>query len=241
MSNSPALAFRGVTKAFGRTQPVLTGLDLSVPPGEFFGLVGVNGAGKTTSIKCLLDFCEPDRGEIDIFGVSHRQNRARERLAYLPEQFLPPYFLTGRAFLNYMGRLQGRKPSETECRELCEALDLDYAALGRSVRQFSKGMAQKLGLAGCFLAGRDLLILDEPMSGLDPKARVLVKQHLQRLRSDGVTVFFSTHMLFDVQELCDRMGVLHEGELRFVGSPDECCDTFGTRNLEQAYLKCISA
>ncbi len=240
MSTSAALEFRGVAKRFAGGDAVLRQLNLAVAEGEFFGLVGVNGAGKTTSIKCALDFCEPDAGTIDIFGVPHRQTRAREALTYLPEQFLPPYYLTGRSFLTYASKLQGQSPDEARFVQICADLDLASGALDRPVRALSKGMAQKLGLAGCFLSDRALFILDEPMSGLDPKSRVLVKRFLHSLRDASRTVFFSTHMLFDVEELCDRMGILHDGELRFVGSPQECCRMYGADNLEKAYLACIS-
>ncbi len=123
---------------------------------------------------------------------------------------------------------------------MLEALDLDPAALGRPVRAYSKGMAQKLGLAACFLSGKRLLILDEPVSGLDPKARALVKRHLLRLKAAGHTLFFSTHALPDVEELCDRMAILHGGEIRFVGSPAECRERFEAETLEQAFLNCIN-
>lgn len=210
-------------------------------PGEFFGLVGVNGAGKTTCIKGLLDFSRPDAGDIQLFGLPCTETSARQRVAYLPERFLPPYHLTGIGFLTYISALHGIRPSRDEMEALSRALDLAPKALDRPVRDYSKGMAQKLGLVGCFLSRKDLLILDEPMSGLDPKARVLVKRHLQSLRESKTTVFFSTHMLFDVEALCDRMGILHEGELRFVGTPAECCAAYDAPDLEEAYLRCISA
>lgn len=230
----------GLCKSF-RGRPVLDGLELEVRAGEFFALVGVNGAGKTTCIKSLLDFCAVDAGRIDIFGISHRDPSSRERLAYLPERFLPPYYLTGQDFLAYVARLYGAVWSDEQVAGALAGLDLDADALPRSVRQYSKGMAQKLGLAACFLSQRDLFVLDEPMSGLDPKARLLVKQRLSSLRAVGHTVFFSTHMLADVDELCDRMGILHEGRLRFAGTPAECRERHASDNLEQAYLACISA
>lgn len=240
MSNTTALRFDGLQKSYGR-QSVLRGFSLDVAAGEFFGLVGVNGAGKTTCMKVLLNFSHLDGGAIHLFDTSHTDTTARERVAYLPERFLPPYYLTGNEFFRYMGRLHGRIPAEQEINDMLAALDLDQSALNKPVRDYSKGMAQKLGLAACFLSGKDLLILDEPMSGLDPKARLLVKRYLSGLKDQGRTVFLSTHLLADVDDLCDRMGVLHEGQLRFTGSPKECLETFAAETLEQAYLHCISA
>ena len=234
-----AIRFHEVRKHFRRRQ-VLDGLNLEVREGEFFGLVGMNGAGKTTSIKGLLDFSAVDSGRIEIFGVPHTETRARARLVYLPERFIPPYYLLGRDFLRYMAKLHGNEYVEGQGREMCQALDLEPDALARSVREYSKGMAQKLGLVASFLSRRDLFVLDEPMSGLDPKARLLVKRHLLALKRESRSVFFSTHMLTDVEEICDRMGILHRGRLRFAGTPSECRREFGADSLEEAYLRCIS-
>ncbi len=231
--------FERVFKQFGRLS-VLDGLSLEIEQGEFFALVGINGAGKTTCIKAMLDFIDIDSGSIEIFGLRHDQTRARERLAFLPERFLPPYYLRGRDFLNYYARLRGTRFSTERVHEMCEALDLDPSALSKSVRIYSKGMSQKLGLIAALLSDKDFLVLDEPMSGLDPKARLLVKTQMQALKQAGRSVFFSTHMLSDVDELCDRMGVLHDGNLRFVGTPSECRQRYGTSSLEHAYLSCIS-
>ena len=233
-----ALHFNNVTKRYPH-QLALSDLNLSVHAGEFFGLVGVNGAGKTTLIKSLLDFCDIDSGSIDIFGIDHHQAQARARLAYLPERFLPPHYLTGRDFLQFMARLHRVTVDEPQMAQMLVTLDLDISALAKPVRDYSKGMAQKLGLAACFLSGKDLLVLDEPMSGLDPKARALLKDYLQQLKAQGKTLFFSTHMLHDVEALCDRIAILHGGNVRFVGSPQECCTQFNAGNLEQAYLACI--
>ena len=228
-----------IRKRYARLQ-VLDGLDLDIRRGELFALVGMNGAGKTTCIKGLLDFTHIDEGKIEIFGVPHRETRARQPLAFVPERFLPPYYLTGRDFLDYMGRLHGRLTRDEERRDMCEKLDLDTAALAKSVREYSKGMAQKLGLVACFLSGKELLVLDEPMSGLDPKARLLVKRHLQSCRDLGMTILMSTHLLSDVDALCDRLGILHGGKLQFIGSPAECRQSFAAETLEEAYLNCIS-
>ena len=238
--SSAALRFEGVSKSYAK-QAVLNHLSLTVREGEFFGLVGVNGAGKTTCIKGMLNFCSIDAGTIRVFDQAHTETQCRQRLSYVPERFLPPYYLTGRDFLGYMAALHGLDFDEAAVRNMLEALDLDLAALDRSVRQYSKGMAQKLGLAACFLSDKDLVVLDEPMSGLDPKARILVKRQLTEMKRTGKSVFFSTHMLADVAELCDRMGILHEGKLRFVGTPDACREEYGASDLEQAYLRCIDA
>ena len=235
---SPALRFQHVTKRYGATQ-VLRGLDLEIGSGEFFGLVGMNGAGKTTLIKCLLDFCALDGGSIEIFGLSHRLTEARKPLAFLPERFMPPYYLTGQDFLKYMLKLQSLPYDPLYTAATLGALDLDFSALARPVRSYSKGMTQKLGLAACFLANKALYVLDEPMSGLDPKARALLKAHLQKLRTTGRTLFFSSHALADVEEICGRMAILHDGKIRFIGSPADCCRQYGTHTLEQAYLECI--
>jgi ABC-2 type transport system ATP-binding protein len=237
---APALRFGQVGQSYG-AERVLNDFDLVVGGGEFFGLVGINGAGKTTLVKSLLDLCEVDKGTIEIFGIRHRRTESRRRLAFLPERFSPPYFLRGEEFLRYMSRLYGCSHDEARVGEVLAALDLAPAVLRRPVRELSKGMAQKLGLAGCLLSGRDLLVLDEPMTGLDPKARALFKQQLLRARDSGRTVFFSTHLLADVEALCDRMGILHDGSLRFVGTPQECCRTYQASTLERAFMRCIEA
>lgn len=233
-----ALALEQVAKRYGR-EVILKGLSFRVEAGEYFGLVGLNGAGKTTLVKSLLDLCEVDVGTIEIFGIRHRRTESRRRLAFLPERFSPPYFLRGEEFLRYMSRLYGCPHDAARVSEVLEALDLAPGVLRRPVRELSKGMAQKLGLAGCLLSGRDLLVLDEPMTGLDPKARALFRQELLRARDHGQTVFFSTHLLADVEALCDRMGILHGGTLRFAGTPQECCRTYRASTLEQAFMKCI--
>jgi ABC-2 type transport system ATP-binding protein len=234
-----ALRFAGVTKRYAG-MPALEEFTLDIHHGETFGLVGENGAGKTTLIKTLLDFCECDAGSIEIFGRAHRITAARARLAFLPERFNPPYFLTGRDFLRYMCELHRVPYQEADAQDILLRLDLAQAALDKTVRAYSKGMTQKLGLAACLLARKDCYILDEPTSGLDPKARALLKEELRKLRAEGRTVFFTSHALADVSEICDRMAVLHNGRLRFAGTPAELAARYGAPNLEQAFLSCIS-
>ena len=233
-----AIHFQSVKKQF-QQQAVLNGVSLNVQANEFMGLVGINGAGKTSMLKCLLDFTLPDTGDIEIFGVNHRQTESRQRLSFLPEKFIPPYYLTGRDFLKYMLALYEIEYDEQRVKDMLQRLDLSASSLDKLVSQLSKGMAQKLGLCACLLSDRELLILDEPMSGLDPKARAFLKKHLLELKQQGRTLFFSTHLLVDVEALCDRMAVLHQGQIQFVGSPKEFCQQFEANDIEQAYLNCI--
>jgi ABC-2 type transport system ATP-binding protein len=234
---APVISFQNVSKRFGAT-PVLRRVAFEVPAGATFGLVGENGAGKTTLIKCLLDFCHFD-GEIRVRGVSCALPESRACLAFLPERFNAPWFLTGREFIRTMQILSRGRWNESQAQSLYAELDLAPAALDRPVRHYSKGMNQKLGLAACFLSGRDLMVLDEPMSGLDPLARFRVKNILLRLQSEGRTVFFTSHSLADVGEICDHMAVLHGGALAYRGPPSGLQERYGGESLEGAFLKCI--
>lgn len=234
-----ALTLRRVYKRFDR-QLILEGVDCQVSAGESFGLIGINGAGKTTLLKAVLDQVPIDGGQIEIFGVTSRRPQARAPLAFLPERFIPPPFLTGRDFMKYMARLHRVGCSPESLAELLPSVDLDLSALDKPARLYSKGMAQKLGLAATFQSRKALFLLDEPLSGLDPKARAVLKNHLNSLRSMGQSLFFSTHLLADVDDLCDRIGILHGGVLRFAGSPQACCERFDASNLEQAFLRCIA-
>jgi ABC-2 type transport system ATP-binding protein len=210
-----------------------------VRAGDAFGLVGANGAGKTTLIKCLLDLCDYDQGRIEIFGVPARTPAARRRLVYVPERFVPPHYLRCGEFLEAMLELAGARYDAARAAQILRELELDPGILDRPVRELSKGMTQKLGLAWCFLAPRELYVLDEPMSGLDPAARVAVKALLRRLHAEGRTVLFTSHVLADVEELCASLAVLEQGRVRFSGPPAALCERYGQRALEQAYMRCI--
>jgi len=237
-ASAPALRAAGLVKQFA-TRRALGGVALEVDPGVAFGLIGANGAGKTTFIKCALDLCAPDAGRVEIFGVDVRQAAARARLAYLPERFVPPHYLLGREFVAMTLALAGARYDAERAVGLAVELELDPQALERPVRQLSKGMTQKLGLAACFLLERDLYVLDEPMSGLDPAGRLAVKSVLLRLHRGGRALFFTSHVLSDVEELCSTIAVLEQGGLRFRGTPDELRSRYGTDNFERAFLKCI--
>ena len=233
-----ALRADGLVKRFGARR-ALEGVTLEVAAGTAAGLVGANGAGKTTFIKCALDLCAVDAGRVEIFGIDGRNAGARTRVAYVPERFVPPYYLLGREFLAMTLELAGAEFDPERARALAIELELEPQALERPVRQLSKGMTQKLGLAACFLRDTDLYVLDEPMSGLDPASRVAVKSVLGRLRRAGRTLFFTSHVLANVGELCSTIAVLDRGSVRFRGAPAELCRRFGEDDLERAFLACI--
>jgi ABC-2 type transport system ATP-binding protein len=240
VSNAPpALEFERVGKSYGAVA-ALREVGFAVEPGVCFGLAGVNGAGKTTLIKCLLDFCAADSGQIRICGRPATAPGARAPLAFLPERFSPPYFLRGEEFLRYILELHGARYDAARARAALAGLDLDVSALAKPVRSYSKGMTQKLGLAGCLLAERDVYVLDEPMSGLDPKARALAKAQFRALRAAGRTLFFTSHVLADIEELCDRMAILHDGVLRFSGTPAELVAAYPGNGLEHSFLQVIA-
>jgi len=240
-SNAPslhALSIHALAKRYSGVA-ALSGVDLDVAAGEAFGLVGANGAGKTTLIRCMLDLTAADAGTIEIFGSAARNPAARRRLAYLPERFVPHHYLRGVEFLRMTLALGGERYDEPRAARLLEELELEREALERPVRALSKGMTQKLGLAGCFLAARDLYVLDEPMSGLDPAARVAVKSVLRRLGAEGRTLFFTSHVLADVEELCTSLAVLDHGRVCWRGAPAALCERYAEPRLEAAFLRCI--
>ena len=219
---------------------VLDKVDLEVKQGEFFGLVGMNGSGKSTLIKSILDLVGIDEGSIKINNCSHRQVASREDIAFLPDRFSPPAHLTAKDFIQYMLRLHASNSTQEKIDKVLGGLELDKSVMKESVNKLSKGMTQKLGLASCLLSGKKLLILDEPMSGLDPRARVLFKNQLKTLKEKGATIFFSSHVLADVEELADTMAVLHNNKIVFTGSPDEFKTHYDAENVEQAFMNCIA-
>lgn len=227
-----------IVKCFS-TKVVLDNVDLEVEEGEFFGLVGMNGSGKSTLIKAILDLSNIDSGNINIHNISHRKVKSRENVAYLPDRFSPPAHLRGQDFIQYMMRLHGSVCDQQQIDKVLDGLELDKMVMRESVNKLSKGMTQKLGLASCLLSGKSLLILDEPMSGLDPRARVLFKKQLKQLKQEGVTVFFSSHVLADVEELADTMAVLHNSKIYFSGKPENFKKEFNSENVEQAFMSCI--
>jgi ABC-2 type transport system ATP-binding protein len=238
MGEATAVRVHALAKRYGPIE-ALRGVDVEVAAGEAFGLVGANGAGKSTLIRCVLDLCAFDTGAIEIFGMPARAPESRRRLSYVPERFVPPHYLRCREFLALMAELSGAAYDAARAAAALVELELELDVMERPVRKLSKGMTQKLGLAACFLLERDLYVLDEPMSGLDPAARVAVKSTLRRLGSEGRTLFFTSHVLADVEELCSSIAVLDRGRIRFRGRPGELCERYAEPRLENAFMRCI--
>ena len=204
---SSVLHIQNVSAGYDQ-KTILNSVDLDIRKGEFFGLIGLNGAGKTTLIKTILGLRSPQAGEIKVFGQNNASMDAKRHMAYLPERFDPPWFLTGFEFLKFSLRMYRQHYNEAQIIEAAEKLALDKAALGMRVQSYSKGMRQKLGLLGTVLTGCDFLMLDEPMSGLDPLARTLVKDMLNDAKNKNHTIFLSSHILADLDEICDRIAIL---------------------------------
>ena len=234
------LEFTGIGKHYG-AQQVLDGISFALREGEMFGLIGLNGAGKTTLIKILLHLASQDAGNCTLFGTPPANPSARSQLVYLPEKFQPSRYLTGDEYLSLSLSHFGKAYDADAARELAARFHLEPKKLSARVGSYSKGMGQKLGLMGALLADVPLLVLDEPMSGLDPLARIALKQALSAQRDKGRTVFFSSHILSDIDEICDRIGVIHAGRLSFCGTPADFKTRHPAPNLEQSFLSCIAA
>ena len=232
------LVIENVTMSYGGVS-VIHDINLNIKKGEFFGLIGLNGAGKTTLIKSIVALKTYEKGKVRIFGEACDHKESKTHMAFLPERFEPPWFLTGIEFLRFSLRLYGQVFCEEKVIKASEDLALDSTALGKRVQTYSKGMRQKLGLLGTILTNCDLMILDEPMSGLDPLARTRVKDVLSACKTHDQTIFMSSHILSDMDEICDRVAVLHDGRLCFVGAPDELKNRTNERNLERAFLHFI--
>lgn len=227
-----------VEKSFQRQQ-VLKHVSLEVHNAELFGLIGLNGMGKTTLIKVMLDLIQADSGEATLFGISSRDFAARKAVAYVPEKCTPHRNLRGHEYITLSLAAYGHTITRAQMDDAATAFDLDPAALSKTIRQYSKGMGQKLALMAAFLAPTQLLILDEPMSGLDPRARAAVKKQMHRAKAEGRTVFFSSHILADMQEICDRIAVMHEGALIYVGDSEAFRAQHGNGSLESVFLHAI--
>lgn len=225
-----AIAVRGLRKVFRigllrRRKVALDSLDLDVPRGGIFGFVGHNGAGKTTTMKMLMGLARPTDGTAVILGHRIGEPAGLAQVGFLPER---PYFydyLTGTEFLDFYAQLFGIPARERRSRvaRLLDAVELTDDA-GAQLRTYSKGMLQRIGVAQALVNDPALVVLDEPMSGLDPAGRRLIRNLILQMRSEGRTVFFSSHILSDVELICDRIGILIRGRLHYTGGVNELLD-----------------
>lgn len=217
----------------------LNGLDLEVRAGEVFGFLGPNGAGKTTTMNVLLGFVHATSGEARLFGVDVREPIARQRIGYLPELTYYYKFLTAEELLRFYARIFGiaREEADRRIDALLKLVELEHAR-SRSIKTYSKGMQQRVGLAQALINNPDLLILDEPTSGLDPLGRMKVREIIQRLKREGKTVFFSSHELGEAETVCDRVAIISQGELKAQGKVSDLVAQYQC-DLERLFLKLI--
>jgi len=209
----PALEVRDLRKAYGPVR-ALEGVTLSVGKGEIYGLLGRNGAGKTTLVKILLSIVRPSSGEARLLDRPVSDPAARERVGYLPEDHRFPDYHTAESALDYYGALSGVPGDERRRRipELLKRMELTDAA-SRKIRTYSKGMKQRLGLAQALLHDPDVIFLDEPTDGVDPVGRKQVRELLLDLKTRGKTIFLNSHLLSEVELICDRVGIMEKGRL----------------------------
>jgi ABC-2 type transport system ATP-binding protein len=217
----PVLQLTGLEKRYGKGATAVhavRGLNLTVEPGQVFAFLGPNGAGKTTTMHMILDFIRPTAGEARIFGTSSADARARSRLGFLPELFNFDGFLTGRETLLYYGRLSGVAEGDlaAQADKWLARLGLADAA-GRRLATYSKGMMQRTGLAQALMGEPELVMLDEPTSGMDPVGKRDVMNLFRELRAEGRTVFLSSHILADVEAVADSVAIIDHGQLRYDG------------------------
>jgi ABC-2 type transport system ATP-binding protein len=218
---APAIATSGLRKAYG-SRVALHDLTLTVPAGEVFGFLGPNGAGKTTAMKILLGLVRPSGGQALVFGRPPAEPAARRRVGYLPEHFRFQEWATGAELLEFHGRLAGLGAAERAARipELLARVGLEGRG-GERVRRYSKGMTQRLGLALAILHRPDLVLLDEPTSALDPMGRREVRELVRELAAAGVTVFLNSHLLTEVEAVCDRVAIVSQGQVVASGPLDD--------------------
>lgn len=227
---------------------ILKSVSFHVHKGEIFGFLGPNGAGKTTTIKAILGLLTPKAGRVEVLGGSMAQATTRSKVGFMPERAIFPAHLTGFEWVMHHARLAGLKKGEARLAsaQVLEQVELTDA-MNRRIGTYSKGMVQRAGLAQALVANPDLLILDEPMSGLDPLGRHLIRNILEKLRDQGKTVFFSTHILPDVEQICDRVAILEGGKIRKEGPLGELLESrveqmeFHTSQIDTHCEKALTA
>ncbi len=236
-----------VSKSFGRTVKAVKCLDLHVMPGEIFGFLGPNGAGKTTVIKMMVGILEPDYGSIKMLGIDLKTERikAKKQIGYVPDEAELWGKLTGAEYLDFVCDMYGVPGEQREAKvvHLLENFEM-LQSVNDTIDSYSRGMRQKIAIIGSLVHDPSIWILDEPMVGLDPRSSFLLKQLMRSHVSGGGTVFFSTHVLEVAERLCDRVGIIHKGELVAVNTVEEMKKLFiqeADKSLEQIFLEITEA
>lgn len=238
MNTNSALIVKNIYKKYGE-KSILEDISFDVSVGDIFGLIGLNGIGKTTLIKIMMNLLSQNSGNVYFFGQDSNDYKSRKSVFYLPEKFMPSPFLKGWEFLSIALSYYDKEYKESEAQDYCKKFGLDVDSLYKNISSYSKGMSQKLGLISVFMSGAMLLVLDEPMSGLDPSARIVVKKQLKEYRQMGGTVFFSSHILVDVDEICNKVSIMHNKKIVFIGEPTLLLKESGASDMENAFLNKI--
>jgi ABC-2 type transport system ATP-binding protein len=239
--NSNVVELKNVTKRYDAIVAV-DHVNLTLSSGEIFGLLGPNGSGKSTTLKMLLGLVQPDEGAVTVLGMPVQQDPValKRMVGYVPEAPRLYEFLTGIEYLDFIGDVYGMQPEEKKSRinEYLKALQLEGRE-GDMINSYSEGMKQKIALISAFLHKPKLLIMDEPLNGLDPRSARIIKDFLQELKRQGVTAILSTHVLEIAQAMCDRIGIMYQGKLQALGNMNELRQMSKLPNsgLEDIFLK----
>jgi ABC-2 type transport system ATP-binding protein len=240
-SNAPAVELQNVTKRYNEIVAV-NNVNLTINQGEIFGLLGPNGSGKSTTLKMLLGLVQPEQGSVLVLGLDAKKDTVaiKRLVGYAPESPRVYEFLTGIEFLDFIGDIYGMQTEEkrTRINEYLKALQLEGRE-GDMISSYSEGMKQKIALISAFLHKPRLLILDEPLNALDPRSARIVKDFLHELKAQGVTTIMSTHILEIAQALCDRVGIMYQGQLLALGNMEELrrMSQMPGSGLEDIFLK----
>ena len=224
-TQEPTIVIDNLYKSYGKVQAV-KGISMRVEQGEIFGFLGPNGAGKTTTIRCMLDVIRPTSGSLRVLGMDAQRDKLalHEHIGYLPGDVRLPGQMTGKQVINYFSRLQGREP--VLLKDLVARFDVE---LKRPLKGYSKGMRQKIGVVLAFMCDPDVLILDEPTSGLDPLLQKAFNEFLLEEQARGKTIFMSSHIMSDVEKVCQRVAVIRKGELVTVEEVEALREKAGQR------------
>ncbi|MBW2605533.1 MAG: ABC transporter ATP-binding protein [Deltaproteobacteria bacterium] len=239
-NNQSIIEIRHLSKSYKSKEgkiEALQELTLQINQGEIIGLLGQNGAGKTTAVKLVMGFLSPTEGDIFFQGKKLNVAAPRKKIGYLPESFQPNPNLTVYEYIQFLSALSGSENAhcaKDDIMDILKQVGMNTVP-NRMISDLSKGMIQRVGLAQAFAGDPDLLILDEPTSGLDPIGKTDIIDFLLAMKQQGKTIFFCSHILSEVERLCDRIGILAEGRLRFLGSVKEFLGKWGAKNLEDGF------